>query len=97
MVIIVLLKKFSPKLPAALLSMVIAPALVYLFGLDEKGVSVIGQLPAELPPLADLPLLDLDFISRLSTGALAVGAIGLVETSAISRSIAAQTGLSTAE
>ncbi len=92
MVIIVLLKKFSPKLPAALLSMVIASVLVYLFGLDEKGVSVIGQLPTELPPLADLPLLDLDFISQLSAGALAVGAIGLVETSAISRSIAAQTG-----
>jgi SulP family sulfate permease len=53
---------------------------------------VIGQLPNSLPPLASIPLFDLDFIARLSTGALAVGAIGLVETTAIAQSIASQTG-----
>jgi sulfate permease, SulP family len=89
---IVALRRFNPRLPGALLSMVVASAVVFILKLDEAGVVVIGQLPQGLPPLADLPLLDLEMIARLSTGALAVGAIGLVETSAIARAIAAQTG-----
>lgn len=92
MILIVLLRKINGKLPGALISMVVASGIVFVFGLDETGVAVIGKLPAGLPPLAELPLFDLSFIARLSTGALAVGAIGLVETTAISRSIAAQTG-----
>jgi SulP family sulfate permease len=71
---------------------VVASFMVFLLGLDQQGVSVIGQIPQSLPPLAGLPLFDLDFIAQLSTGAFAVAAIGLVETTAISRSIATQTG-----
>jgi SulP family sulfate permease len=91
-VLIVLLRKLNPKLPGPLLSMVVASAAVYFLGLDKGGVAVIGQLPRSLPPLTQLPLLNLDLIAELSTGALAVGAIGLVETMAITRSIATQTG-----
>lgn len=90
--LIVLLRRFNPKLPGALIGMVVASAIVFLLNLDEKEVAVIGQLPSTLPPLAELPLFELDFVARLSTGALAVGAIGLVATTAIARSIAAQTG-----
>jgi sulfate permease, SulP family len=89
---IIILRHINPRLPGALLSMIVASLIVFLFKLDEVGVGVIGQLPQGLPPLANLPLLDLEMIARLSTGALAVGAIGLVETSAIARAIATQTG-----
>jgi len=92
MALIVILRQINPKLPGALISMAVASIIVFILRLDESGVSVIGQLPSSLPPLADLPLFDLDFIAQLSTGALAVGAIGLVETTAIARSISAQTG-----
>jgi sulfate permease, SulP family len=90
--LIVVLQILFPRLPASLIAMILASAVVFAMRLDESGVAVIGQLPRGLPPLAHLPLLNLDFISRLSTGALAVGAIGLVETVAISRSIATHTG-----
>lgn len=92
MVLIVILRKINPKLPTALISMVIASLVVFLFRLDESGVAVIGQLTSSFPPLADLPLFDLELIGRLSTGALAIGAIGLVQTMAIARSAATQTG-----
>jgi SulP family sulfate permease len=91
-ILIIIIQKVDPKLPAAFISMVVASLIVYLFTLNENGVDVIGELPGSLPPLAQLPLFDLDFIARLSTGALAVGAIGLVQTTAISRSIATLTG-----
>ncbi|MDX1686703.1 MAG: SulP family inorganic anion transporter [Candidatus Promineifilaceae bacterium] len=90
--LLAILPRISRKLPPALFSMIVASLAVWLFGLQEQGVDVIGQLPSSLPPLADLPLFNLDFINRLSTGALAVGAIGLVQTIAMARSIATQTG-----
>jgi SulP family sulfate permease len=92
MVLIVTLRKINRNLPGPLISMVVASALVYFLNLDKKGVATIGELAATLPPVADLPLRDLQYITRLSTGVLAIGAIALVETTAIARSIASQTG-----
>jgi SulP family sulfate permease len=89
---ILLVQKYAPKWPATPIGLVIASALVFLLGLEQAGVKVIGELPGGLPPLADLPLLDLNQVARLSTGALAIAAIGLIQTVAIARSIAAQTG-----
>ncbi len=91
-VLLIVLQRINRKIPGASIAMIMASALVYIFDLTDEGVAVIGELPQELPSLADLPLLDLDLITSLLTGALAVAAIGLVETSAISRSIATQTG-----
>jgi sulfate permease, SulP family len=92
MLLIVILRRINKSLPTALIGMVFASLAVFIFRLDEQGVAVIGQLSSGFPPFAKLPLLNLQLISRLSAGALAVGAIGLVETTAISRSVAAQTG-----
>jgi len=90
--LIVLIKHFAPKWPNALISMVVASAIVALFHLDQRGLQVLGELPRSLPPFSRLPLLDINLIGRLSTGALAISAIGLVEAMSISRSIAAQSG-----
>ncbi len=92
MVLIVLLRRFAPKLPGPLIGLVVAAAIVGALGLDQQGINVIGQLPRSLPPLTGLPLLDLDLIGQLSTGALAVAVIGLVEAMSIARSISSQTG-----
>lgn len=91
-IIIMALRKFAPKLPGPLIAMVVASFFVYFFDLGQGGVKVIGELPKALPPLADLPLLDLELISKLSAGALAVGAIGLIQTTAIARAFSTQTG-----
>ncbi|MCI0393574.1 MAG: STAS domain-containing protein, partial [Chloroflexi bacterium] len=91
-VLLVVLKIVRRKVPGALIAMLVASLAVVVFRLDERGVAVIGELPRSLPPVADLPLFNLNFIAQLSTGALAVGAIGLVETMAIARSLATQTG-----
>ncbi len=71
--------------------MIITSLLVALFQLDESGVRVIGEMPRSLPPMADLAGLDWSLVNKLTTGALAVSAIGLVETMSIARVIAAQT------
>ncbi len=90
--LIILLQRLTPKLPGPLIGIVAASAVVAVLGLDQQGVKVIGQLPRNLPPLTQLPLFDLELIGQLSTGALAIGVIGLVEAMSIARSITSQTG-----
>ncbi len=90
--IILVLKRFAPRLPGPLIAMIGASAAVFLLGLDRQGVETVGQLPRSLPPLADLPLFDLGLIADLSSGALAVAAIGMLSAVTIGRSIALQTG-----
>lgn len=91
-VVTLAIRRLNRALPAPLIALGLAAAVVAIFNLDAKGVAVLGELPRGLPPLAPLPLLDLSLIGDLSTGALAVAVIGLVEAMAIARSIASQTG-----
>ncbi|MEA3351006.1 MAG: SulP family inorganic anion transporter [Chloroflexota bacterium] len=90
-IIVALLRHFKPKWPAPLLGMIVAGSIVGGFGLQHQGMRVIGELPRSLPPITNFSI-DLQVISDLSAGALAIGAIGLVEAIAITRSIASQTG-----
>ncbi len=91
-ILILLLRKFWPKAPGSLIAIAIAATAVFALRLDKAGVAMIGQLARTLPPLVKLPLFDWPMIHRLSSGALAVGAISLVQTSAIVRSFASQSG-----
>jgi SulP family sulfate permease len=91
-VIIMLLKQLNPKLPGPLIAITLAALITSTIGLTQRGVLVIGEIPRGLPPLVRLPILDLGLITQLTSGALAIAAIGLIEAMSIARSIAAQTG-----
>lgn len=88
----VLIKRFRKNWPAPLIAMGLSALAVAVFDLPEYGVAVLSSLTRSLPPVADLPVLNLNLIADLSTGALAVAVIGLVEAMSIARAIAAQTG-----
>lgn len=91
-VVVSSLRQFLPRLPAALLGMVTAALVTGVLGLDDKGVSVLGAIPRSLPPLTGLPLLSPALLWKLTAGALAVSAIGLVEAVSSARSIAGRSG-----
>ncbi|MBI5503177.1 MAG: SulP family inorganic anion transporter [Deltaproteobacteria bacterium] len=77
-------------LPDLLLAVVAAAAACAWLGLDEQGVKVIGEIPASLPSFA-LPHLDTPFLRPLSTSALAIATLGLLEAIAMAKAIAAHT------
>ncbi len=89
---LILLKRFKPRWPAPLLGMVLASIAVVSLHLEAQGVIVLGELPKGLPPLARLPIFDLDLLRQMASGIFAVAIIGLVEATSISRAIAAQSG-----
>jgi SulP family sulfate permease len=90
--VIALIRRFKPGWPAALLGMIAASAVTGIFKLDQQGVLVLGALPQSLPPLAGLPMPTPGLLGKLSAGALAVSAIGLVEAVSSARSIASKSG-----
>ncbi len=87
-VIISLWPRITRQVPAVLVGVTAAGLASYLLGLEERGVEVLGALPAGLPPLASLPLFNLELIGQLANGALALAIIGLVEAVAIARAVA---------
>lgn len=76
--IVRLMKKYAPKIPAALLALILMTLTVTVFGLDQKGVKVLGSLPSGLPTLT-LPNVPLADYLRLLPGAMAVVGITLCE------------------
>ncbi|MFQ3630378.1 SulP family inorganic anion transporter [Roseiflexus sp.] len=86
--LIAVLQRLRQRLPTLLIALVVISLVAWALRLEEAGVRTLGALPQSLPPLADLPLMDLNLIGTLANGALAVAIIGLVEASAIARAIA---------
>jgi sulfate permease, SulP family len=87
-VAILLAQRLSRRLPAVLIGIVAVSATAWLLGMERSGVRLLGELPRGLPPLARLPLFDLELVGQLANGALALAIIGLVEAVSIARAVA---------
>ncbi|MCB2015271.1 MAG: sulfate permease [Sphingobium sp.] len=59
------------------------------FGLEDKGVRVVGQIPQSLPPFA-APLFDAELWQRLAVPALLLSIIGFVESVSVAQTLAAK-------
>lgn len=59
------------------------------FGLESRGVSVVGAIPSGLPPFA-LPSTDLTLIQSLWVPALLISVIGFVESVSVAQTLAAK-------
>jgi len=49
--VLIIFRRMAPKLPAALIVVVVGIAVVVMLGLDQSGVAVLGSVPAGLPSL----------------------------------------------
>ncbi len=76
--IVRLMKRYAPRIPGALVALVVLTATVAMFDLGAKGVGVLGAIPSGAPSLT-LPAIPLADYGRLLPGALAIVAILLCE------------------
>jgi len=89
LVLILALKRFL-RVPGILIAVVAATIVVAALHLDVTGgVSVLGSLPQGLPRPA-LPLIPLDDLWPVLSGALAVAVVSFTDTSVLSRTYAAR-------
>ena len=80
-----------PKLPAALLVMVLMGALVAMFNLDRHGVAIIGEVPAGLPTLA-VPRISREAIHILFSAAAGISLVSFSSAMLTARSFATKNG-----
>ena len=73
-----------------LVAMVLGSLLAIWLGGDASGIATIGKIPSNLPPFR-MPAFDFANMKMLSSGAIILATLGLVEAAAISRSIALHT------
>jgi SulP family sulfate permease len=86
----ILIRKFLPKVPYMLAAMVIGSVVALLVGGEDKGIKLVGEMPARLPPF-NMPELSYANIRMLAPDAFAVALLGLIEAVAIGRAIATHT------
>ncbi|MBM7455402.1 SulP family sulfate permease [Oceanisphaera litoralis] len=85
----ILIKKILPRWPNMLMALALASGLAFILDPGQQHIAMVGAIPAGLPPLS-MPDLGFGSMSALSSGALAISLLGLVEASSISRAIASR-------
>ena len=82
----VLVQYVRPHWPSLLIAMVVGSVAALLMGADRHGVTYVGAIPQQLPPLS-FGELSLEAMPDLASGALAVAVIALIEAVAIARAV----------
>ncbi|WP_456378562.1 SulP family inorganic anion transporter [Lutibacter sp.] len=87
--ILVLMKRYFKKMPAALIVVILGVLIVKIFHLDEFGVKIIGDIPEGLPHFK-LQKFDLETIKELSPIALTLALIAFMEAISVAKAIEAK-------
>ncbi|GAB6136979.1 SulP family inorganic anion transporter [Halanaerobaculum tunisiense] len=87
--IILIGEQIGEKFPSYLFAISIATLVVYIFNLGDS-LQVVGHLPASLPKFQMLEF-NFKLLTKLSTKALAVAIVGLIQTLAVVKSLESKT------
>lgn len=90
-VVLLVAPRLVPRLPAALVVMVLAAVAVGVLGLDAQGVRIVGEVPSGLPALF-FPDIRLQTLDTLFLNAAGVALIVFTSTMLTARSFAAKNG-----
>ena len=90
-VLILVLQRWLPKVPAVLIMVLLAIAATSVFHLADHGVSLVGVLPKGFPPLT-IPHVRLSDLGPLFAGALGIALVSLADTISTASAFAARTG-----
>jgi high affinity sulfate transporter 1 len=89
--LILVLQRWLPKVPAVLVMVVLAIAATSVFGLADRGVSLVGVLPKGFPPLT-VPHIRLADLWPLFGGAIGIALVSLADTISTATAFGARTG-----
>jgi sulfate permease, SulP family len=89
--VILLCRRFLPRVPGAVVALVASGLAVVLFDLESHGVAVVGRIPTGLPGFS-LPLLSLEDFDSLLPVALVAALLSFSDTIVTARGFAARIG-----
>jgi len=85
-VCIKMIKKFTPKIPAALAVVVLGVSVVYLFRLDKFDLKIVMEIPQGLPNIG-IPSFDLESFKALIPAAFTLALIAFMEAISVAKAI----------
>jgi high affinity sulfate transporter 1 len=91
LVIVLGLRRRSPRIPGILIAVVVAIAISSLFDFAAKGVDVVGVLPQGFP-MPSFPAVDIADLPLLAAGALGITLVAIGDTISVSAGFAARRG-----
>ncbi|MDA3961587.1 MAG: SulP family inorganic anion transporter [Planctomycetota bacterium] len=94
LVAMILFKRFAPRWPGLLISLMGAGLVSWLINYEGMGGSIVGALPVGLPPLS-IPTLGWSHATELIGGALLVVVIGLLEVMTVTAATERKLGVAT--
>lgn len=86
-VLLVVLKKWKPNFPRALAVVVFGTLAVYLGGLHETGVAIVGSVPAGLPA-PTMPTIEIEALKSLFPIALTISLVAFMESISVAKAFA---------
>ena len=89
-ILIVVLKRWKPRLPGILLAVVLGILAVYLLKLDAYNVNIVGAIPAGLPTF-QVPEINLTALADIWPFALTLALVGYLEAVSIGKGIEEKT------
>lgn len=90
-ILMVVLKKVSKKIPGALVAVIVGILLTASFGWDESGLRIVGEIPSGLPAFTILTF-NWSELESLLPVILTIALIGYMESIAVAKSIASREG-----
>lgn len=90
LVLLVLFKRFAPRLPGILLTVIITTIIAWLIGYQDKGGVVVGDVPAGLPSFS-WPEYDSTHIKDLMLPAGMIAFLSFVEAFSVAKAVASKT------
>jgi high affinity sulfate transporter 1 len=91
LILIAMIQRLIPKLPAVLVAVVVSILAANAFNLADRGVSLVGPLPKGFPPFT-LPSVAMSDLALLVAGAVGIAVVSLTDTISTSSAFAARTG-----
>jgi len=91
LVLIAVVQRLVPKLPAVLAAVVVSILVANAFNLADHGVSLVGPLPQGFPPLT-LPSVPMSDLALLVAGAVGIAVVSLTDTISTASAFAARAG-----
>jgi SulP family sulfate permease len=88
-VVLLLVKRWKPVFPGALLVVVVSALMVWVFRLDAAGVKIVGEVPRGLPSMA-MPRISIEQVTALLPIAVTIALVGFMESIAVAKSFAAK-------
>jgi SulP family sulfate permease len=88
-VALVTMKKRFPRFPTALAVVVFATLVVWALGLSQRGVAIVGEVPAGLPGFS-IPTVDPEIVATLVPAAATIALVSFMEAISVGRAFASQ-------